>query len=105
MHSIHVCVFHRVAKSVTQLLAISSVSCYLQASSIAKVDDNTMKNEPAKDGSDSEDEFMELHDNSIYGPIGSHVAAVCWFKATQAKSLRQKNGSFSPWFHGIISRK
>lgn len=59
---------------------------------------------------DSEEDFQKLKldraDGSIYGPLGSREASVCWFKATQARNIRDNTtGQYFAWFHGIISRK
>ena len=41
-----------------------------------------------------------------FGPAGSRMASVRWFKETQLHGVRNSSGSgFAQWFHGIISRR
>lgn len=55
----------------------------------------------------AEDEFKPIksRDMSIYGKPGTKDATVQWFKQTQSIKLRQPNGQFAEWFHGIITRR
>jgi hypothetical protein len=86
------------------------------ATTLNIVDNNNWTPATAESESDDDDreqideevrqKYIQKEQNmSAYGPAGSREASVKWFKATQARSLRQKNGAYMEWFHGIISRK
>ena len=66
--------------------------------------------EKTREGSsDDEDDFSQSALRSPtkqFGPAGSRMASVRWFKETQLHGVRNSSGSgFAQWFHGIISRR
>lgn len=49
---------------------------------------------------------VQFHqEEDVYGEVGTRQASVTWFKATQAKSVKQGDGRYVDWCHGIITRR
>ena len=55
------------------------------------------------DGSVPEDDFDQV--SASQPQAGSRKASLGWFKQTQLPQIKEAQGQFAEWFHGIITRR